>query len=45
MFVIPADRFDTSTYSKIGDAPTAYYYKNYTGGIGVAKKLSQVQND
>ncbi len=39
MFVIPADRFDTSTYSKTNDEPTAYYYENYSGGIGVAKKL------
>ena len=42
MFVIPADRFDTSTYSKPGDGPTAYYYENYRGGIGVAKKLFEV---
>ena len=39
MFVIPADRFDTSTYSKMGNEPTSYYYENYSGGIGVAKKL------
>ena len=45
MFVIPADRFDTSTYSKIGDAPTTYYYENYSGGIGVAKKLFSVWQD
>lgn len=42
MFVIPADRFDTSTYSKPSDEPTAYYYENYSGGIGVAKKLFDV---
>ena len=42
MFVIPADRFDTSTYSKIGEPSTAFYYENYSGGIGVAKKLFQV---
>lgn len=42
MFVIPADRFDTSTYSKTNDNPTAYYYENYSGGIGVAKKLFEV---
>ena len=43
MFVIPADRFDTSTYSKPGDDPaTIFYYENYVGGIGVAKKLSEV---
>lgn len=39
MFVIPADRFDAGTYSKRGDKPIAYYYENYAGGIGVAKKL------
>jgi len=39
MFVIPADRFDTSTYSKTGDDLSIYYYENYSGGIGVAKKL------
>ncbi len=43
MFIIPADRFDTSTYSKTNDEPTtAYYYENYSGGIGVAKKLFEV---
>ena len=42
MFVIPADRFDTSTYSRTGDEPVAYYYENYRGGIGVAKKLFTV---
>ena len=42
MFVIPADRFDTSTYSKVGEEPTAFYYENYRGGIGVAKKLFEV---
>ena len=42
MFVIPADRFDTSTHSKTSDEPMAYYYENYPGGIGVAKKLFNV---
>ena len=42
MFVIPADRFDTSTYSKTGEEPAAFYYENYQGGIGVAKKLFEV---
>ena len=42
MFVIPADRFDTSTYLRLGDEPTAFYYENYSGGIGVAKKLFEV---
>ena len=42
IFVIPADRFDASTFSKAGDEPVAYYYENYPGGIGVAKKLFEV---
>ena len=42
MFVIPADRFDTSTYSRTGDEPVASYYENHPSGIGVAKKLFNV---
>ena len=42
MFVIPADRFDTSTYSRTGSELAAYCYENYSGGIGVAKKLFDV---
>ena len=42
MFVIPADRFDTSTWSKTSDGCTVYYYENYKGGIGVAKKFYEV---
>ena len=42
MFVIPVDRFDTSTYSRVGEETMAFYYENYTGGIGVAKKLFEV---
>ena len=45
MFVIPADRFDTSTYSRSGDEPFASYYENYTGGIGVAKRLFTILPD
>ena len=45
MFVIPADRFDTSTYSKTSEEPAAFYYENYKGGIGVAKKLFEVWAD
>ncbi len=41
MFVIPADRFDTSTYSA-GNELAIYYYENHPGGIGVAKKLLSV---
>ncbi len=42
MFVIPADRFDASTYSRLGEEPAVFYYENYRGGIGVAKKLFNV---
>ena len=42
MFVIPADRFDTSTHSRTGNELAAYCYENYPGGIGVAKKLFSV---
>lgn len=42
MFVIPADPFDTSTYSEIGNVPVVYYYENYPNGIGLAKKLFDV---
>lgn len=42
MFVIPADRFDTSTSSSAGEEPLVFYYENYAGGIGVAKKLFEV---
>ncbi len=42
MFVIPADRFDANTLSRVRGAanlPTAFYYETYAGGIGVAKNL------
>ncbi len=42
MFVIPVDRFDTSTCSRTGSELAAYCYENYPGGIGVAKKLFNV---
>ena len=42
MFVIPVDRFDTSTCSRTGSELAAYCYENYPGGIGVAKKLFDV---
>ena len=44
MFVIPADRFDTSTHSRVGSELAAYCYENYPGGIGVTKKLFSVWN-
>ena len=42
MFVIPADRFDAGTHSKVSAYPTASYYENYSGGIGIAKKLFEI---
>ena len=40
MFVIPSDRYDTSTYSRASlDSPEVYVYENYSGGVGVAKSL------
>ena len=42
MFVIPADRFDTSTFSKTGGDQSVFYYENYPGGIGVARKIFAV---
>lgn len=42
MFVIPADRFDASSHSRTGNELSAFYYENYSGGIGVAKKLFDV---
>ena len=42
MFIVPIDRFDISTSSRAGSDPTAYCYENYSGGIGVAKKLFTV---
>ena len=44
LFVIPTDRFDTSTYSRTGSELAAYCYENYPGGIGIAKKLFNVWN-
>ncbi|MGI9337058.1 MAG: DEAD/DEAH box helicase [Gammaproteobacteria bacterium] len=36
MFVVPADRHDTSTHSEKG---MLYVYENYPGGIGVARQI------
>lgn len=38
MFVIPSDRFDTSTLSE-RDKTFIYCYENYPGGIGIVKRL------
>ena len=38
MFIIPADRHDTDTYS-VDREKSVYLYENYKGGIGVAKKM------
>lgn len=39
MFVIPSDRFDTSTFSRPSGDTGTYCYENYPGGIGIARKL------
>ena len=36
MFVVPADRHDTSTHSEKG---MLYVYENYPGGVGVARQI------
>ena len=36
LFIIPSDRFDTSTFSRI-ENKEIYYYENYVGGIGLAE--------
>jgi DEAD/DEAH box helicase domain-containing protein len=41
LFIIPADRFDSSTFSRV-DEQEIYYYENYAGGIGLAEKAFQV---
>jgi len=38
---VPADRFDTSTFPRL-DENTVYIYENYSGGIGIAKKLFEI---
>lgn len=42
MFMIPADRFDSSSYSRLHEQPTVFNYENYSGGIGIAKKLFDI---
>lgn len=42
MFVIPADRFDASTWSKLGNGLRIFYYENYGNGIGLARKLFDI---
>jgi DEAD/DEAH box helicase domain-containing protein len=37
IFVIPTDRYDTSTFCKPKEHEI-YFYENYTGGIGVSEK-------
>ena len=37
VFVIPADRHDTSTYCD-QKANRIYFYENYSGGIGISEK-------
>lgn len=37
IFVIPTDRYDTSTFCKPKEHEI-YFYENYTGGIGISEK-------
>ena len=37
IFVIPTDRYDTSTFCKLKEQEI-YFYENYTGGIGISEK-------
>lgn len=36
--VVPADRFDTSTFARLNE-DTVFIYENYSGGIGIAKGI------
>ena len=41
--VVPADRFDTSTFARL-DENTVFIYENYSGGIGIAKGIFDAWN-
>ena len=41
--VVPADRFDTSTFARL-DEDTVFIYENYSGGIGIAKGIFDAWN-
>ena len=45
IFKIPTDRYDTSTDMESVEAVIVYFYENYPGGIGIAKKLYHVWSD
>ena len=40
-YVIPVERFDTSAFPNF-DINTVYIYENYSGGIGIVKKLFHI---
>lgn len=42
IFPIPADRYDTSTHLEIVQDVNVFFYENYPGGIGLAKKLFDI---
>ena len=42
--VVPADRFDTSTFARL-DEDTIFIYENYSGGIGIAKGIFGAWNE
>ena len=41
-FIIPCDRHDINTYSKITDPPSIFVYELIPGGIGIAEKILKV---
>ncbi len=44
IFVVPADRHDTSTHSNVNEK-SLYLYENYEGGIGVARRVFEDWQD
>lgn len=42
IFILPTDRYDTSTFSKTTAENEIYFYENYSGGIGIAEKAFSV---
>lgn len=42
--VVPADRFDTSTFARL-DEDTIFIYENYSGGIGIANGIFESWNE
>ena len=45
IFPVPADRYDTSTHLNTVQDANVFFYENYPGGIGLAKKLFDIWPD